>query len=535
MLSSTILVASYYCVSHIPSAITPCSRLSDILAKMYQGRPLTKHSLDYLQRQNLLGLYRLASGEIVHEDYIAELDPADLSRHQAAKVGNQEKEKERQALAANYLARKANHLARKMDYEADRNLRRKREREATEAVLKAQRARQAEFKAQRDRNNELAADAYQSRASAPDYAEPTTQDIARHFHLEHIPAAVSPPLSDLLDALFRGRPLTADELTYLRHSSLANLYQLAFGQLTLDAYISVAKAAEAEALARKAREEAAEAARIARENDPDYVAMMQARALYRKYDVSLADDSLMPRMTRLLQQIDSGNRIPQEELEWLGTKAKKCFKGLLRKEYHRLEADFHANQYQHNHDPWNAVNACGHYRKCDQSDSALKLIDSVPEDRLKQPKVKSAVLTTRGGAMRDLKRWSEAIQMGETAHALMPQDYRPCTLLGAVYMELRDFEKGHDWYEKARKRGAPEQGIDSELRSIFLQLDSAGREAMKRFLLAEDSHRYPWLNETRNRGAKKQLRSRNHKLVGMTSSQSAKPVFSVKKPAKETG
>ena len=89
--------------------------------------------------------------------------------------------------------------------------------------------------------------------------------------------------------------------------------------------------------------------------------------------------------------------------------------------------------------------------------------------------------------------------MGETAHTLTPQDYRPCTLLGAVHMELRHFESGHEWYEKARELGAPEQGIDSELRSIFQQLDPAGREAMKSFLLAEDSHRYSWLKEIRKK------------------------------------
>ncbi|MBK9703150.1 MAG: hypothetical protein IPO75_06625 [Betaproteobacteria bacterium] len=77
----------------------------------------------------------------------------------------------------------------------------------------------------------------------------------------------------------------------------------------------------------------------------------------------------------------------------------------------------------------------------------------------------------------------------------MPKDYRPCTLLGAVHMELREFERGHEWYEEARVRGAPEQGIDSELRSIFRQMDLPGREEMKRFLLAEDAQRYRWLEE----------------------------------------
>lgn len=512
--SSTNLVADYYCVSHIPAATIPNSRLSDILARMHQGRPLTKYSLDFLQQQNLPGLYRLACGEITHEIYIAGLDPAYLSRHQAAKAANQAKETERQALAANYPVRKT---VPKMDREA----RRKQEREATEAVLKAQRARQVEWKAQRERNSELAAAAYQTRAATPDYTEPTARDLARYFHLEHIAAAVSSPMRDVLEALFRGRPLTGDELTSLRHSVPDELYRLAFGQLTLDAYISAAKVAETEAFARKAREEAAnaariareeaaEAARIARENDPEYLAMMQTQALYRKYGVSLTDKSLMPRMTNLIQQIDAGNRLPKEEFAWLSTEAREHLTERLRKAYHRLEADFHADQYRRTQHPRNALSASGHYRKCDQSDTALELIDSVTPNRLKLPEVRSAMLTTRGGALRDLGRRSEAIQMGETAHALMPQDYRPCTLLGAVHMELHNFEKGHDWYEKARKRGAPEHGIDSELRSIFLQLDSAGREAMKRFLLAEDSRRYPWLNEPKYQKAKNRLVQGNH-------------------------
>ena len=133
--------------------------------------------------------------------------------------------------------------------------------------------------------------------------------------------------------------------------------------------------------------------------------------------------------------------------------------------------------------------------------------------------------------MRDLERRSVAIEMGEKAHALMPKDYRPCTLLGAVHMELRNFEKGRDWYEEARKRGAPEQGIDSELRSIFQQLDLAGREAMKNFLLTEDSHQFQWLNENSPQRTKKQLRSGSCQVQGRHS-QGVKSASSGKQPPK---
>jgi hypothetical protein len=507
MSSSTNIIADYYCVSHISAATIPSSRLSDILARMHQGRPLTKHSLDFLQQQNLLGLYRLACGEITHEAYITGLDPSSLSKHQAAKVMNEAKQTERQSLASHYRVQKTNHppgsAAQEFDRETERKLRRKREREADEAADKARKERQAEWQAQRERNCEQAAATYRTRAITSGRAELTALDLARYFHLEHVPASISPPMSDLLIALFQGRLLTDDEFAFLRQTGLNDLYQLAFGKLSIEGYIPIAKFAEADALERKAKAEAIEAARIAREKDPEYIAMMQTQALYKKYGISLTDESMRPRMTKLLQQIDAGNRLPNEDMAWLSTTAKKHFTAEFRNAYHRLEADFHADQYRRTLAPWSVVNASGHYRKSDQPTIALELIDSVPRDRLKQPKIRSAIFTTRGGVMRDIGQRSEAIEMGEMAHALMPNDYRPCTLLGAVHMELQHFGKGQEWYEKARERGAPAHGIDSELRSIFQQLDEAGRSAMRNFLLAEDSHRYQWLKENSSQKEKK--------------------------------
>jgi tetratricopeptide (TPR) repeat protein len=203
----------------------------------------------------------------------------------------------------------------------------------------------------------------------------------------------------------------------------------------------------------------------------------------------------MPRMTNLLHQIDAGNRLPPDDLRWLSTEAKEHFAEPLREAYYLLEAEFHADQYRRTGDPWCVINASGDYRKCRRAEAALELLDSLAPNRLGYPKVRSAALTTHGGVLRDLNRRPEAIQMGEKAHSLMPRDYRPCTLLGAVHMEQREFERANAWYEKARARGAPEHSIDSELRSIFQRLDLDGREAMKRFLLATDPYRYRWLND----------------------------------------
>ncbi|WP_186405449.1 cell envelope integrity protein TolA [Candidatus Accumulibacter aalborgensis] len=520
MSSSTYDIAYYYCVSHIPAATIPASRLSNILDTMHQGRPLTAYSLNYLLQQNLPGLYQLATGQISYDAYITALDPAFVASQQIAQAEYQAKEAQRLAREAEYLRSRAALSAasgrnpkndkssfgevsipagefHKADSEAQRKLRRQREREASEAVLKAQRVRQAELAEQRDRNRKAAAATYHVRTSDPDYIVPTSHDIACYYHVNYIPGMVSPPMSDILDALIRGIHLTQDDLNYLKLQAPAALHQLALGRITFDSYIATVEAAEAAETARKARVEAAEAARVARESDPDYIAMMQTRALCREYGIDLNGQSPPQRMTTILRSVDSGNRLPKEDFVWLKTAGKRYFTEKLQKAYHQKEAEFYASEYSRTLDPWNVVNASGHYRKCDQPERALELLDSFATNRLKHPKIKSAVCTTRGGVMRDLGRRPEALQLGDQAHELQPQDFRPCTLLGAVHMELGDFDSGREWYAKAAERGASEHSIDTELRSIFQRADKASRAAMKIFLLAEDPKRYRWVNDKR--------------------------------------
>jgi len=315
-------------------------------------------------------------------------------------------------------------------------------------------------------------------------------------------------MSNILDALLRGDQLTQADLNCLKLQAPSALHQLALGQITFDSYIGIVEAAEAAEAARKAKVEAAEAdrkakveaaeaARIARESDPDYIAMMQTQALCRKYGIYLNGQSPPQRLTIILRSIDSGNRLPGEDVAWLKTAGEHYLTEKLQKTYHQKEAEFSASEYRRTQDPWNVVNASGHYRKCDQPENALELLDSLASNRLKHPKIKSAVCTTHGGVMRDLRRLPEALRLGEQAHELQPRDFRPCTLLGAVHMELGNFDSGREWYEKAVERGASEHSIDNELRSIFQRAEKASRAAMKTFLLAEDPKRYHWVNDKR--------------------------------------
>jgi tetratricopeptide (TPR) repeat protein len=350
-------------------------------------------------------------------------------------------------------------------------------------------------------------------------------DIARQYCVSDIPGATIPGsrLSTILESMFHGRPLSGFSLKYLEQQHLTELHLLATGQIDYEAFVEASnkarksreEAAEVERLAHEAkrlareaewamkfRQEraAADAARIARESDPKYIARNKNQALREKYGMGYIEEPVFPRMMDILKRIDSGKRLTEDEVVWLNTAGKEYFTDELREAYHLIEAEFFAGEYRRNQDPWSAVNASGHFRKGARSERALELLDSVSPHRLNHPKIHSAMCTTRGGVMRDLGRLIDAQELGEQGHRLMPRDFRPCTLLGAVHMELGNFSEARDWYTKAEERGASLRAIDSDLRSIFMRADTAKREAIKTFLLAEDPVRYRWVNGRQNLG-----------------------------------
>ena len=64
----------------------------------------------------------------------------------------------------------------------------------------------------------------------------TLYDIACHFCVSRISGATIPDtrLSNILESIFRGQPLTLLSLNYSRQKSLNRLYQLATGQITYE-------------------------------------------------------------------------------------------------------------------------------------------------------------------------------------------------------------------------------------------------------------------------------------------------------------
>lgn len=240
-------------------------------------------------------------------------------------------------------------------------------------------------------------------------------------------------------------------------------------------------------------------------------------ALKSKYDVSnYKDKSPSSALYAILQKLDKGERIEEIDVAWLEEnkleapqpsysyygwqeerryQGQKLFSGKIWTAYHKNEATFYEQEYQRTGNKWNLPNASSHWRKADQPRSALKLTENLDFNQIKENKLKSALLTTRGGAFRDIDKLDDAQKCALKAIEYQPQSHHPYTLMGAICFERGEFLEGERWFNEAIKRGASPKDQDAEMKRVVKNTkDENKRREVINYLLKKDSRRYAWAN-----------------------------------------
>ncbi len=221
--------------------------------------------------------------------------------------------------------------------------------------------------------------------------------------------------------------------------------------------------------------------------------------MFQKYDLDafIINNGDIQKLKKIIEKADQGLRLNQDEIAWLMIARKEnsywYYTQKLREKYHKNEADFFSAEFKKTKNLWDAINASSHFRKCRHSEKANTFLTDINIANLKSKKIKSAFKTTFGGVKRDLRKFEEALSFGNQAHLLTPNDFRPCTLLGAVNIEIGNYGEGQSWYEKALKRGATEKTIDDDLRSIFMRSEKTKRNDLAKFLYKNNPKRYSWV------------------------------------------
>ena len=160
--------------------------------------------------------------------------------------------------------------------------------------------------------------------------------------------------------------------------------------------------------------------------------------------------------------------------------------------HYRLEAEFYEQELQSTGNKWNIPNASSYWRKAKEPEQALKLTN-LDLGNIKDSKLKSAILVTRGAAFRDLGKLFDAEKSAKKAMDCHPDSYQPYTLMGAIYYDKGNYPKGDYWFEQAIERGAKPEDIDDEIKRVINSTkDEEKREEAAKYLLKKDPHRYNW-------------------------------------------
>ncbi|MCI5207801.1 MAG: hypothetical protein D3910_03185 [Candidatus Electrothrix sp. ATG2] len=256
--------------------------------------------------------------------------------------------------------------------------------------------------------------------------------LASKYYVDDITSALTPGgrLSNILKKLEEGKPISQYTQQYLRDNGLLALlhYHERKKLLSVDFLKNAQKEqterrtkAQAKAVERreekkrkektrltqlKIEQERAAAKKRAFDNNPKNRAKKKQDKLRRKYDLShFIERDFFPRVMKILRRVDSGARLSNKEVIWISTEAEEYYTEELKEAYHKNEAEFYADKFKKHKDPWAAVNASSHYRKCNEAKAADMLLETINIDKYKNVRLKSALCTTHGGAKRDLEQW----------------------------------------------------------------------------------------------------------------------------------
>lgn len=199
------------------------------------------------------------------------------------------------------------------------------------------------------------------------------------------------------------------------------------------------------------------------------------------------------RVDKLLSQLRK-KPIIQEEMAWLSDVG--FYNELIEQKNHIQLAHQHYQNWKQKNMPWELVNASAAYRKGGELKKIRKTLnEQYPFAHAgKDKKLKSALLTTFGGVCRDQEDFTRGIELGHEAHKVTPLNFRPCTLLGAIYLSNGEFDLGHEWYGKAKDRGFTQNAYDNDIKSVYFRASDEIKSRLKQNLIAT-GHKYDWLSK----------------------------------------
>lgn len=196
----------------------------------------------------------------------------------------------------------------------------------------------------------------------------------------------------------------------------------------------------------------------------------------------------VPRVHALLEKIESHDTLSDEEIQF----ADGVGLNYALYKYFIIRALFYGPGWRYLH---MIPMACSQARKAGLPEKAISLADRYIASKKTNLRTKAALYTSRGGALRDLLRYEEAIESANAAIRMRPSSHHPHRLLGAIYYARGMFDAGANELARAVEKGASPANVERLLRHEITAADDPLRAEMVLFLLQLDPVKYDWVRQ----------------------------------------
>jgi len=202
------------------------------------------------------------------------------------------------------------------------------------------------------------------------------------------------------------------------------------------------------------------------------------------------DDNGITPLISILKKVDGDQVLDASEVKWL--EQMSVFNVL---------GAYHYRRFERGGDTWDMVKACSNLRRAMQPAKALEISATALGAATTDPKALAALLTTRGGAYRDVLDLDQARKCATAAIDIAPGSFHPYNLLGAICYQEGSPNEGDVHFEQAARLGAPTRSEDTEIRAAFFRSEGEVRATIANHLLSKDPTRFAWVRSLRTHEA----------------------------------
>lgn len=207
--------------------------------------------------------------------------------------------------------------------------------------------------------------------------------------------------------------------------------------------------------------------------------------LKKKYKISI---DLYPNISSelygILIKLDSNVIFDDKDIKWLE-----------KEKLNKILILCYKKKYQINNDLWSLVKAAKILRKEDRPSEAIEILD---KKCTKNNKLMSAILTVKGSAYRDINELKNAENLAIKAIKIRKTNAYPYNLLGAIYYQIGEVEKGDKYFKKAHELQPNVSNIDLSIRNSLERANKNEKKHIINYLLEKDKLRYDWVKKYKN-------------------------------------